>query len=278
MAHRTRRGEHATDVIIVGAGTVGLAAALELGSRGVRVAVVDDHPVADQGPCVSRFDARSMEHFRRWGVADALRAAAEGTAERDLAPAGTGREVALALPQTTALEVLRARAAASPTVLLWLGWRAVALSMDKRGVSIDAEPVAAVAASGSAPIALRGAYAVGCDGTWSLVRRAAAIRYLSASGEAAVEAVEPQAWNVDRLVVERFRQGNLFLAGDAAHMAPPHGGHNLNAGIGDAASVGWRIAAVLQGRGDDSLLDGYEAERRPVALTAGAGTSNLGTS
>jgi 2-polyprenyl-6-methoxyphenol hydroxylase-like FAD-dependent oxidoreductase len=65
-------------------------------------------------------------------------------------------------------------------------------------------------------------------------------------------------------LADRLRVGRVFLAGDAAHLNPPFGGHGLNTGIGDAVDLGWKIAAVLDGWGGPGLLDSYEAERRPV--------------
>jgi FAD binding domain-containing protein/aromatic ring hydroxylase-like protein len=56
-----------------------------------------------------------------------------------------------------------------------------------------------------------------------------------------------------------------LLAGDAAHLFPPHLGQNLNVGIGDAADLGWKLAAVVSGWGGRGLLDSYTAERRPIA-------------
>ena len=56
----------------------------------------------------------------------------------------------------------------------------------------------------------------------------------------------------------------MFVAGDAAHLNPPFGGHGLNTGLGDAVDLGWKLAAVLQGWGGPALLDSYEAERRPI--------------
>lgn len=58
----------------------------------------------------------------------------------------------------------------------------------------------------------------------------------------------------------RFRIGDVFLAGDAAHVHSPAGGQGLNTGIQDAYNLGWKLAT-----GDDALLDTYEAERLPVA-------------
>ncbi len=65
--------------------------------------------------------------------------------------------------------------------------------------------------------------------------------------------------------LDRYRNGRVFLAGDAAHLNPPWGGHGFNTGIGDAVNIGWKLAAVLDGWGGDDLLASYEAERRPVA-------------
>ncbi|MFD4834788.1 FAD-dependent monooxygenase [Streptomyces uncialis] len=71
-------------------------------------------------------------------------------------------------------------------------------------------------------------------------------------------------WNVEALLAERYRVGRVILAGDAAHRQPPTVGLGLNSGIQDAHNLAWKLAAVLSGRADDSLLDTYEAERRPV--------------
>ncbi|HTA41966.1 MAG TPA: FAD-dependent monooxygenase [Bryobacteraceae bacterium] len=65
-------------------------------------------------------------------------------------------------------------------------------------------------------------------------------------------------------MVNRFRVGRVFLAGDAAHVHPPTGGQGLNTGIQDAYNLGWKLAHVLGG-GPQSPLDIYEAERLPVA-------------
>lgn len=65
-------------------------------------------------------------------------------------------------------------------------------------------------------------------------------------------------------MVNRFRIGRAFLAGDAAHVHPPTGGQGLNTGIQDAYNLGWKLAHVLGG-GPNSLLDTYEAERLPIA-------------
>ncbi|MFI7581476.1 FAD-dependent monooxygenase [Kocuria kalidii] len=66
-------------------------------------------------------------------------------------------------------------------------------------------------------------------------------------------------------LVERYRVGRAFLAGDAAHVHSPAGGQGMNTGIQDAYNLGWKLALVLRGTSGDRLLDTYEEERRPVA-------------
>ncbi|MEU1184557.1 bifunctional 3-(3-hydroxy-phenyl)propionate/3-hydroxycinnamic acid hydroxylase [Streptomyces sp. NPDC005820] len=61
----------------------------------------------------------------------------------------------------------------------------------------------------------------------------------------------------------RFRVGRVFLAGDAAHAMPPWIGQGMAAGVRDAANLCWKLAAVLRGELPESLLDSYEAERKP---------------
>lgn len=68
----------------------------------------------------------------------------------------------------------------------------------------------------------------------------------------------------DERQVPRYRQGRVFLAGDAAHVHSPAGGMGMNTGIQDAANLGWKLAAVVHGWAGDALLDTYHTERHPV--------------
>ncbi len=92
--------------------------------------------------------------------------------------------------------------------------------------------------------------------------------------EATVLSTDP--WTARMQLVDRARVGRVFLAGDAAHLNPPFGGHGLNTGFGDAVDLGWKLAAVLDGWGGAGLLSSYEAERRPVQMRViDAATENM---
>ena len=84
----------------------------------------------------------------------------------------------------------------------------------------------------------------------------------------AVEIENVQRWSASAEYAERLREGRVFVAGDAAHVMPPTGGFGGNAGIQDGYDLAWKLAYVLDGRADESLLETYDAERQPIgALT-----------
>ena len=72
-------------------------------------------------------------------------------------------------------------------------------------------------------------------------------------------------WRATSDVAQRFGQGRVFLAGDAAHLMPPNGGFGGNTGIHDAHNLAWKLAFMLKGVAGPGLADTYEAERRPVS-------------
>ena len=72
-------------------------------------------------------------------------------------------------------------------------------------------------------------------------------------------------YRVHHRLVDRFRSGNAFLVGDAAHIHSPAGGQGMNTGLGDAANLGWKLAAVVNGWCNSDILDSYNEERRPFA-------------
>lgn len=61
-----------------------------------------------------------------------------------------------------------------------------------------------------------------------------------------------------------YRNGQILLAGDAAHIHSPLGGQGLNLGLGDAMNLGWKLAATVHGRAAEGLLDTYHTERHPI--------------
>jgi hypothetical protein len=67
------------------------------------------------------------------------------------------------------------------------------------------------------------------------------------------------------LVAEKFAQGRVFIAGDAAHLFTPTGGMGYNTSVDDAVNLGWKLAAVLQGWASEKILATYELERKPIA-------------
>jgi hypothetical protein len=95
------------------------------------------------------------------------------------------------------------------------------------------------------------------EGAKALIRHATGV-------DLPIEILSNDEWTAHRLIADKYRDGRVFLAGDACHLHPPFGGYGMNMGIGDGVDLGWKIAAVLQGWGGPRLLDSYEQERRPV--------------
>jgi 2-polyprenyl-6-methoxyphenol hydroxylase-like FAD-dependent oxidoreductase len=82
-----------------------------------------------------------------------------------------------------------------------------------------------------------------------------------------VEVLSTGTWLAGHaLVAQRFQQGRVFLAGDAAHLFTPTGGLGYNTAVEDAINLGWKLAMVVRGQAPEALLDSYDAERRRVAV------------
>ncbi|GAA4993792.1 FAD-dependent monooxygenase [Kitasatospora paranensis] len=71
-------------------------------------------------------------------------------------------------------------------------------------------------------------------------------------------------FRISHRLVDRYRSGRVFVAGDAAHIHPPTGAQGMNTGIQDAYNLGWKLALAVRGRAGDRLLDSYHAERHPI--------------
>ncbi|TXL67084.1 FAD-dependent monooxygenase [Zeimonas arvi] len=362
--------EAAFEVAIAGGGPVGLMLAIELGRRGVRTLLVNERPDTSPHPQANATQARTMEHYRRLGFADRIRATglppdyptdicyftryARHELARFALPSSRDARVlvrnlggswsAAELPhrgsQMFIERVLRDEAAKLPSVSLRYGCRLAGFEQAEDGVTLQLDP-------GGEPV--RAQWLVGCDGARSGVRRALGIGWTGETGirrdfmggrmmamhfrspdlyavigrppawmywtfnagrrsfMAAIDGVDafvfhtqlrsdedPEAIDDEALkamffetlgarcelsllsrsswlaghalVAERLREGRVFLAGDAAHLFTPTGGLGYNTGVEDAVNLGWKLAAVLREGAPASLLDSYEAERRPAAI------------
>ena len=355
-----------TDVLIVGAGPVGLTLAMDLASRGIKVVIVEIRHYAEP-PNVkcNHVAARTMEQFRRLGVAQKLRDAglpADYPNDVVFRTSVTGMELTrIPIPcrQDRYTETVGPDAwwptpepphrinqiFLEPILLEHTGALDGVTLLNRTQVhsfTQDATGVVAVATDldSGATRSIRCRYMVGCDGGSSSVRKQIGAKlegtaviqrvqstYIRAPALAALipgkpawsyyamnprrcgtvfaidghdtwlvhnhlSAEEPEFDSVDRdqsireilgvgadfkydiiskedwvgrrLVANCFRSGQVFLAGDAAHLWVPYAGYGMNAGIADAIHLSWLLAARLQGWAEESILDAYEAERQPI--------------
>ncbi|MBS1698917.1 MAG: FAD-dependent monooxygenase [Actinobacteria bacterium] len=345
------------EVAVVGGGPVGAALAITLAQHGVDVVLIEKHASPQPVPKGQNLTQRTVEHFRRWGIADELTNAR--TMTDDQVSAGMTAYGSLSsghaypwmrrggvaeyysaknmrLPQYRTEAVLRERTAAFAGIRALWEWEGVAVSQDD-----DAARVIARSRTTGEEITVVADYVVGADGSGSIVREAAGITQtradhdrlmvlavfrspdfdavMSAYPDAAfVNVMEPELegywqffgrvdasetwffhcpvdpsstaetldlapilaraagraidfdiqylgfWDLRFTLADSYRAGRVFVAGDAAHSHPPYGGYGINSGFEDARNLGWKLAATLGGWGGETLLDSYDAERRPV--------------
>src|SRR3979490_2890793 len=80
------------------------------------------------------------------------------------------------------------------------------------------------------------------------------------------EMLSVNEWTQHLLCAERYAEGRVLIAGDAAHLVIPTGGLGMNTGVGDAIDLSWKLAATLAGWGGPQLLASYDKERRPIGF------------
>lgn len=336
-----RRATEQIDVLIVGAGPVGLTLANILGLQGVRTVIVEDRETLIDYPRGVGLDDESLRTFQSIGLVeqilphtvpnqilrffDGKRRLLAEMAPPD-ARFGWPKRNGFVQPLVDA-ELLRGLDRFDHVQVRW-GTRMENCVADDDGVTAD------LLASG-VPVCLRAQYVVGCDGGRSATRRlmgvtfegtTSATRWLVVdlasdplghpNSEVGADPRRPYASisiahgirrfefmihadetdeqveepefiarmlapfvpHPDRVEIIRhrvythhsriagaFRQGRMLLGGDAAHLMPVWQGQGYNSGIRDAANLGWKLAAVVNGDAADGLLDSYDTERRKHA-------------
>jgi 2-polyprenyl-6-methoxyphenol hydroxylase-like FAD-dependent oxidoreductase len=343
-----------TQVIIVGAGPVGLTLAIDLGRRGVRCILLEQKPAPQFLPKMERCNARTMEIYRRMGLAEKIRDAgfprdvpmdvfivtslveppllrleypSVAQARAQIAATNDGTqplEPYQLISQYTLEPLLKSVADAMPNIDVRYGCEFMGAEQDGNGVRARVKRGAEIEQ-------ISADYLVGCDGGSSLVRRQLGIKlqgdanlmqfrqalykcddlfdripigkgrhYHVADDRATFLIVQDSTrhftlhavvdtdadmatqfekivampmqyemlsvgqWRQNLLLADKYREGRIFLAGDAVHLVIPTGGLGMNSGVGDAYDLSWKLAATLQGWGGPKLLDSYEIERRQI--------------
>ena len=334
-----------TDVLVVGAGPVGLALAVELRRRDIAVRLVDRAPTAASTSRALGTQARTVEVFGMMGIPeDALVPSVRVRAVNLLDGASPLARIDIrATRPDRSYDGLLVMAQADTERVLTDRLQALGGSLDRGTELVDfAREDAGVGASlrtESGVETLHARFVVGCDGAHSTVRHRLAIPFagktypqeflladcriawsrppdeaciwLHPDGVfAAIPLPEPGMWRlladvarpglpsvepsldlfarlmterggvaaaplsdatwmsgftINRRLVGRYREGRVFLAGDAAHIHSPAGAQGMNTGIQDAFNLGWKLALAAQGRAAPGLLDTYGEERLPVA-------------
>lgn len=292
-----------TDVLVVGAGPSGLMAAVCLARLGVDVTIVDGKSEPTRESRALALQARSMEIFDQLGLVEAVLAECDSAPQvvpgyrtrvyRPVGIAGFGRTLT-PYPGIHMLEQSRTERILTDAYrdlggdVLWRHELRNLRIVEQAGYPVEAQLVAAGAA-----VTIRARWCIGADGASSTVRDLLGIAFEGATNPLrfyvadarGVEGLEEgvrtrldaefhirdadSAWfssyRVHHRLAARVRQGPVFLVGDAAHVHSPVGAQGMNTGLQDAHNLACKLADVVAGRRGADTLDGYEAERRPVA-------------
>ena len=204
------------DVIINGGGPVGTGLAIDLGQRGLRVALVEKYPKPQPVPKGQNLTQRTMEHFRSWACEDALRAAhpiPEGGGIGGMTCYGTlmtehhydwlnrakvkdyYASANARLPQYETEAVLRARATQIDEIDVLYGWQGDQFTQDETGVTLSVSE-----RHGDGEKVLRGDYLVGCDGSKSIVRTTSGISETATEHDKLMSLLVFQSEELDQLL------------------------------------------------------------------------------
>ncbi|GAY13550.1 3-(3-hydroxy-phenyl)propionate/3-hydroxycinnamic acid hydroxylase [Mycobacterium sp. shizuoka-1] len=330
------------DVVVVGAGPVGLTLANALGVQGVRTLVVDERDALIDYPRGVGLDDESLRTFQSIGLVDAV---LPHTVPNQILRFYDGKRRLLAemAPPDARFGWPKRNGFVQPLVdaelykglgrfdhveVAW-GHPMTSIAESADGVTVELSP------PGSATREVNARYVVGCDGGRSATRRMMGVSfdgttsstrwlvvdiandplghpnsevgadparpYVSISIAHGIRRFEflihahesdelaqdpafvsrmlsrlvPYPEKVDIIrrrlythhsrIASSFRKGRILIAGDAAHLMPVWQGQGYNSGIRDAANLGWKLAAVVNGQARDALLDTYDVERRKHA-------------
>jgi 2-polyprenyl-6-methoxyphenol hydroxylase-like FAD-dependent oxidoreductase len=250
-------------VAVVGAGPIGLTAALELASLGVPTTVLEAKPALE--PIGSRaivLAHDALATFRRLGCDEIPRKGVRLSRARtylgetelftiDFPPVPEDELPAFVnLQQTYTEQALFRRAEESGLIDLRFDSAVIGLRQDTNSVTLELDGGAEVDA----------AYAIAADGAHSTVRKLIGVDFpgKSFNDRFLIADVRRTAYRFHSRLASRFRVGRVFLAGDAAHLMAPFGARGMNSGVEDATS----LASALASHSPDA----YERERRAAAI------------
>ena len=267
-----------TDVLIVGAGPTGLVLALWLQAQGVSVRIIDKTSAPGTTSRAMVVHARTLELYRQLGMADAV--AAAGHPSRVVNMWARGKRRAQIDMRDFGGDITP-----YPYLLIFPQDHHESFLCDQlaaRGLTIErnTELLDAKDEGDQVTATLRGPdgktqtcttrFMVGADGAASTVRKGLGGKFKGGTYRSLLYVADVE-------VAQDMFNGNVHLSFEetdfllvfpyAAHIHSPAGGQGMNTGIGDAINLAWKLAAVVNGRGNDALLESYHAERAAFART-----------